>query len=60
MIYNLTILRDTLINLKRRKNTMFETIKDMYTYLFELIAKIIEIFGYEYDEEEKKFVEIEK
>ncbi len=39
---------------------MFETIKDMYTYLFELIAKIIEIFGYEYDEEEKKFVEIEK
>ncbi len=37
---------------------MFETIKDMYTMLFALIAKIIEIFGYKYNEETGKFEEI--
>ncbi len=37
---------------------MFETIKDMYSYLFELIAKLMEIFGYKYNEETGKIEEI--
>lgn len=38
---------------------MFETIKDMYAKLFALIADLIALFGYKYNEEEKKFEKIE-
>lgn len=34
---------------------MFDTIKEMYAKLFALIADLIKLFGYEYNEEEKKF-----
>ena len=35
---------------------MFDTIKEMYALLFEFIGKILEIFGYKF--EDGKFVEI--
>lgn len=38
---------------------MFDTIKDMYTLLFEFLAKIIEFFGYRFDKEEGKIEPIE-
>lgn len=39
---------------------MFDTIKDMYTLLFEFLAKIIEFFGYKFNEEEGKIEKIEE
>ncbi len=37
---------------------MFETIKDMYVELWAFICEIVKFFGYEYNADEKKFVEI--
>ncbi len=37
-----------------------EAIKDMYALFFEFLAKIIEFFGYRYNEDEGKIEKIEE
>ena len=39
---------------------IFDTLKVMYEYLFEFIGKVMEIFGYKYNEETNKIEKIEE
>ena len=39
---------------------IFDTVKLMYSYLFDLIEAVMEIFGYAYNEETKKIEKIEE
>ncbi len=39
---------------------IFETVKLMYEYLFTFIERVMEVFGYKYNEETNKIEKIEE